>query len=287
MFSITGKDLFDAIAHDIKAFFSGRSGFEVKVEYVGMNPKCRGVGGNCRICLPIEFRDLHISDAAELDFWLLVLGHEMAHYLNRHNDFNANAEEETFEKRAMEDWADVFGAKVMMTLITYGDRVGQIYTSFPENIDFDGRYAAMSKAFAKLAATFYATASARYSPRMVRIGSGVAGIMSFVDRFAGNLNVLRSVGIMNRIYLSPDLKPLFEAESMEFPESVDAIADVHQRIQGLAPAITEGLAPHLERYIGTAYGVGPEERRRYVEAVRQEALRQGLELPPSTPDPTD
>lgn len=281
MIRITGKNLLDAVAQDVKSFFPGRSQFELKIEYSGNNPTCRGVGSNCRIRIPSVFKDCEINDPAELNFWLFVLGHEIAHYLNRHNDFNACTEESTLESRALEDWADFFGAKLMMTLITYGEQVAQFYRGFPENKG-SARFAYISEAFAKLANTFYVSSSSRYSPRLVRIGSGVAGIMSFIDRDIGDVNVWRSVSIMQQIYRSPSLNDIVMAENMEFPESIEPIVQIHQNIQGLAPAITEGLAPFLMQFIGTSYNGSKEERHQYVETMRQEALRQGLEVPSSS-----
>jgi hypothetical protein len=277
---VTGKDLLNSVKLDVKSFFSGRSQFELKIEYHGVNPTCCGVGSSCRIRMPAIFQELQICDAAELNFWLLTLGHEIAHYLNRHNDFNANTEESNLESRALEDWADFYGAKIMMTLITYGDRVKLLYTGFPENKG-DDRFLHISQAFAKLANTFYVNSSSRYSPRMVRVGGGVAGIMSFIDRDIGYMNVWRSMSIMHKIYLSPSLKDLFSTEQMVFPNTVEPIVGIHKKIQGLAPAISEGLDPFLVKFIGTSYDGSEEDRRAYVQKMRREAQRQGLEIPQS------
>lgn len=278
---ITGKDLINAVALDVKTFFSGRSNFELKVEYCGVNPTCCGVGDNCRIRMPAIFQDLEICDPTELNFWLFTLGHEIAHYLNRHNDFNVHTAESKLESRAVEDWADFYGAKMMMTLITFGDQVKLLYAGFPENKG-DARFLYISQALAKLANTFYLSSSSKYSPRMVRVGGGVAGIMSFIDQYIGNMDVWRSMSIMQKIYLSPSLKDLLSTEQMNFPSSVEPIVAIHQEIQGLAPAITGGLDPFLEKFIGTSYHGSKEDRRAYVEDVRREAQRQGLEIPPSS-----
>lgn len=277
--NITGNELLNAVVQDVKSFFPGRYEFELKFEYAGNDPKCRGVGKKCRIQMPIEFQDLDISDTAELNFWLFVLGHEIAHYLNRHNDFNALTEEALLQTQALEDWADFFGAKLMMTLVTYGEQVTQLYRSFIEN-KASARFTYMAEAFGKLANTYYANSSHKHSSRLVRIGSGVAGIMSFIDGDIGDVNVWRSVSIMREIYRSPALENIVMAEKMGLPKSVEPIVEIHQEIQGLAPAITEGLAPFLERFIGTSYSGSKEDRQKYVETMRQEALRQGLVVPP-------
>jgi len=276
--TISGGALFDAVAIDVRTFFPNRSNFEIKVEYRGTNPSCRGVGANTRICLPPEFRTLEISTADDLHFWLIVLGHEIAHYLNRHNDFNKGAQESALETKAIEDWADFFGTKLMMTIITFGPLINQFYKCYPENNRYETRLESMANAFTKLANGYYNIVSTRYSTRTVRVGNCAAAICSFLDKLTGEMNVVRSFGVMRRIYFSPGLELIMQSEPMSFPEDISTIVEIHQTIQGVAPAITEGLRSDLERFIGTTFATTPEERDRYVATMRAEAVRQGVSL---------
>lgn len=276
---ITGLQLIDAVKADFESFFPNRRDFVVHVEFTGVNPTCRGTGDKCRICLPAGFRDLEISDLDEFHFWLITLGHEIAHYLNRHNDFNVGAEESEFETRSIEDWADFYGTKLMMSLITFGERTNAIYTGYGGADNFTSRIESMARALFQLASTFFNFQSAKYAPRMTRVASCVNGINSFLDKYNG-MNVWRSMGVMQKIFLSPELKPFFENEGLEFPESIDQTVTVHQAIQGPDPAISIGLAQWLEPFIGTNFITTPEERRQYTEAVRKISKDQGLVIPP-------
>ena len=236
------------------------------MEFTGVNPSCRGTGGGCRICLPADFRDLEISNPDGLHFWLITLGHEIAHYLNRHNDFNVGAEESNFETRSIEDWADFYGTKLMMSLITFGERTQAIYAEYEGADNFTSRIESMARALFRLASTFFNFQSAKYAPRMTRVASCVNGINSFLDKYNG-MNVWRSIGVVQRIFLSPELEPIFKTEGLEFPESIDQTVTVHQAIQGPDPAISVGLAPSLEPFIGTNFITRLEERRQYAKAV--------------------
>lgn len=286
--TISGKSLLDAVVIDVRTFYAARSDFEIKVEYRGHIPTCRGVGATTRICLPPEFQTLEISTADDLHFWLIVLGHEIAHYLNRHNDFNVGAEESALETKAIEDWADFFGTKLMMSIITFGFLIAPFYACYPENTRYETRLGSLANAFTKLAGSFYDTASTRYSTRGLRIGNCVAAICSFLDKYNGSMNVARSFGVMRRIYLSSGLQSIVQTEPMRFPENADEMVKIHQSIQGTAPAITEGLNPSLLPFISTSFLTTPQERSRYVAEMRAEALRQGVELveqPANGPEP--
>ena len=276
--TITGKDLFQAVALDVRTFFPNRSDFDIKVEYKGMYPSCKGAGPKTRICLPPEFEKTEISTADDFHFWLIVLGHEIAHYLNRHNDFNKPTHESALETNAIEDWADFFGTKLMMTIITFGPLTGPFYRLYPENKCYDTRLGSMANAFAKLVNSFYNTSSSRYSTRTTRVGNCVAGICSFLDKHQDGMNVVRSFGVMQRIYLSAGLSTVIRTEPMRFLEDISTTVEVHQAIQGLAPAITDGLRADLVPFIGMNFATTSEERSRYIAAIRAEAVRQGVQL---------
>ena len=208
-----------------------------------------------------------------------TLGHEIAHYLNRHNDFNVGAEESKFETRSMEDWADFYGTNLMMSLITFDECTQAIYAGYEGADNFSIRIESMARALFRLASTFFNVQSAKYAPSMTRVASCVNGINSFLDKLNG-MNVWRSMGVMQRIILSSELAPLFKAEGLDFPESIDQTVTVHQAIQGPDPAISVGLAQSLEPFIGTNFITTPEERRQYTEAVRKISKDQGLVIPP-------
>lgn len=276
---VTGLQLVDAVKADVESFFPNREGFVVYVEFTGLKPSCRGTGDKCRICLPAEFQDIEISDLDALHFWLITLGHEIAHYLNRHNDFNVGAGEAKFETRSIEDWADFYGTKLMMSLIIFGERTQAIYTGYEGAKNFKSRIESMARALCRLATTFFDFKSQKYAPRMTRVASCVNGINSFLDKLKG-MEIRRSIWVMQTVFLSPQLKPIFEKEDLEFPESIEQTVTVHQAIQGPDPAISVGLAEWLEPFIGTNFITTPEERRQYTEAVRKISKDQGLDIAP-------
>ena len=276
--NITGKSLFEAVREDIEKFFAFKNYYKVRAEFGGSRITCTGKGDKCRIFLCEDFCKKEILNADELHFSLLVICHELAHYLHKHNE---HKDENSKETRSIEDWADFFGAKVMMTVITFGVRTKEIYHRFPENASTRKKIVSMSNALALLAKTFYNTDSEKYSNNISRVGFSVAGINSFLDTFYGDINIKRSIRVMLWIYDSPHMRLIFQNNCMNFMEEVDAIFivdSIHKKIQGVNFCISDGLMPELIPYIGTAYNTTPEYRAKHIEFVKTEAKKQGLEI---------
>lgn len=276
--TITGQNLFEAVREDIETFFSLKKGFKVLAEFGGAKITCTGTGDRCRILLSSDFCKSEILDADRLHFSLLVICHELAHYLHKHNE---HRDENNLETRSIEDWADFFGAKIMMSVITFGKKTREIYESFSENSNSGNRINSMGNALALLAATFYNINSEKYSNRLSRVGFSVAGINSFLDTYLGNIDITRSFSVMRRVYDSPDFKHIIQHEYMSFMKgsgSISTIDSIHKKIQGFKPCISEGLVPKLFPYIGTAYNTTPEFRSKYIEYVQEEAKKQGLDV---------
>lgn len=276
--TITGKDLFNAVREDIEKFFALKNEFHVMAELGGSKITCTGKGTRCRILLSSDFCNGKIIDADGVHFSLLVICHELAHYLHKHNE---HEDKNNTETRSIEDWADFFGAKIMMTVITFGDKTREIYNSFPENSHSGKRIDSMGNSLALLAETFYNTNSEKYSNRLSRIGFSVAGINSFLDTHMGNVDISRSFSVMMRVYESAHIKPIVKNEYLSFmteSDDVSTIDSIHKKIQGFNPCISEGLLPKFFPYIGTAYNTTPEYRAKYIEYIRAEAKKQGLEI---------
>lgn len=276
--NITGKSLFEAVREDIETFFALKNEYKVLAEFGGSKITCTGKGDKCRILLSEDFCKKEILDEDGLHFSLLIICHELAHYIHKHNEHQDESSKET---RSIEDWADFFGAKIMMTVITFGIRTRKIYYRFPENAHTDKKIVSMGNALALLAKTFYNTDSEKYSNSISRVGFSVAGINSFLDIYFEDININRSIRVMSWIYDSPHMRPIIQNKCMSFMKGVDGIStidSIHKKIQGVNFYISDGLMPRLIPYIGTAYNTTLEYRAKYIEFVKTEAKKQGLKI---------
>ena len=83
---------------------------------------------------------------------LIVLGHEAAHYLNRHNE---HEDQSPVETRALEMWADFFGMKLALVAMTFGENLKNISAALPGWSSSDRRTDAVAEALAILSAVSY------------------------------------------------------------------------------------------------------------------------------------
>jgi hypothetical protein len=278
MFIQTGRILFEAVRQDMADFYQQARTFDVRVEYDANSITCRGIGDKCRICLTEEFSLFELSSLDDFHFSLLIICHELAHYLHKHNEHH---DESKLETKSIEDWADTYGARLMMTLITFGSKTQALYNQHDGSGHSGRRIDSMANALTLLARTYFNTSSDHYSNRLTRVGHCVAGINSFLDRYFKNIDIGRSMSVMQRIYLSEDMKKIVDSEYGTFMINngdIDSIDKIHKRLQKVNSSITNGLRDDLKLFIETSYQTTKEERRRYVEYVQSEAKRQGLKL---------
>lgn len=84
--TLTGQDVIDPCKADIEGFFETGHHFELRVETSDFAPTCKGSGPTARIQLPAEMLEKAVDSFEDLALLLLILGHETAHHLHRHNE---------------------------------------------------------------------------------------------------------------------------------------------------------------------------------------------------------
>lgn len=175
--ALTGKDVVEAFKSDVSSFFKTSPPFDLRVECFGNSPTCAGSGSNTRIQLPDLFFDKPVVTTGDLAFLLLVLGHETAHYLHRHNEHRDTSTDET---KALEIWADFFGTKVAMVVMTYGLETRKYFGKLME-VDSNARIDALAHGLATLATSYFNIKSDKYPPSYKRVGICICGMLSFVE----------------------------------------------------------------------------------------------------------
>lgn len=175
---ITGHSVITSFKKDVEDFFSTNSAFELRIENGGLGPICKGVGEKARLCLPDDFFTQIIDRPENFVFLLLVLGHETAHYLNRHNEHD---DKSYVESQGIEMWADFFGTKIAFVALTFGKELSKLMTFFPRSAM--DRLEVFSLALEKLSDCYFQGASMRYPEKSTRIATYVAGVMSFLEQY--------------------------------------------------------------------------------------------------------
>lgn len=298
---VTGQVVVDEFKAVVESFFNASSHFRLQIEVGGFLPLCRGVGQRARIVLPDHFSTLPVAKFEDLAFLLLVLGHETAHYLHKHNE---HEDRSSLDTRAIEMWADFYGTKLAMVALTISAEFKKLSDALPGGQGTGERIDGLASALATLANSYFNTQSDKYESAPVRVATCVAGMLSFFEVLfplqAGaaegtkgydresqpDVVVQRAISLQKRIYSNTDLYRLVLAAGPLnlTSEQVQVISEIHKGIQAGQAAMFSSMEPIPAEWLRLNYDISEEERQKIVEKKQQtlsEVLqRLGLEATP-------
>lgn len=270
-FIVTGEDLARAAATDFESFFLPGGEVPIRVEVKGVNAAItRGSGVKTRIVIPREMAREVIDTPDQLFFHLLILGHEIAHVVHRHNE-EVNQGRDDFQ--ALEMWADFYGAKVMMCLVTFGERVcPKFKTFYPETHFLEAALESMGNAVERLVTGVYAN-HPKYPFPLLRVGLVYNGVVSFLRREMKSAPGIMPFSVFKRLFASNPVRELMilypEHLEPDF-EPVERARRWHLAVQGTDIAIAPWLKPRVVLHLHTSFQQTEEERA----ASRMERVRE-------------
>jgi hypothetical protein len=288
--SITGDSIVTAFKRDIEALFSSDPVFELRIQIEGFLPSCKGVGKKARLCLPSDFLTQAIENPKDFVFLLLVLGHETAHYLNRHNEHDDKSK---IESQGIEMWADFFGTKIAFVTMTFGRELSKLLTFMPKNVM--NRIDVFALALEKLSDAYFQHSGPKYPETSTRIGTYVAGLMSFLEQYfkwsaadSGDLDayakaqdpeviVQRALSIQMRIYTNQKLRSramFSEGQGLD-KTNFEIISEVQRGIQGKQDALFKGMKPLPATWLRLDYSI-PESNRKKIVVEKHALLTKTL-----------
>jgi hypothetical protein len=289
---ITGEQVANAFKADVESFF-GKDKFHLRIEAGGFRPVCKGKGKAARIILPQEIFSKSVETANDMALILIVLGHEAAHYLNRHNE---HEDQSPVETRALEMWADFFGMKLALVAMTFGENLQNISAALPGWSSSDRRTDAVAEALAILSVSYFSEKHESYPSTATRVATCIAGALSFFEivyqmqdgakgGYAAYLHasnpetiVKRALGVQQRIYKNHVIYILHSKseDSLLSSDQIETIHAVHRSIQGNQPAMFDGMAPIPALWLRLDYRV-EDEQRRAIAIERGKLLRETLD----------
>ena len=270
---MSGAELARAAAADFESFFFPAAGMRVNVSVEAINHACiRTNSRGSSIVIPREMAAEPIDDPDRLHFHLLILSHEIAHLVHRHTHAG---QQQNKDYRSLEYWADFYGAKVMMALLTYGRRVGPIFRQFfPGEHFFEDTLESIGRAVGRLVETVY-TDDPRYPPPLLRVGLASNGVTSFFRFHLNNPDPIWPFSVFKRIFSSPAVKELmlFRPEDVEYDEDpVRRALAWHREMQGTCRAIALGMKPPFLPFLHTTFDQ-TEEEIAFSRKIRRDELR--------------
>ena len=286
--ALTGREIIEAFKNDVEDFFDAAHLFELRFETSGFSPTCIGSGSAARIRVPVEMLEKSVDSLAELVLFLLVLGHETAHYLHRHNEHD---DESSLEHRALERWADFYGTKVAMIVMTIGQKTLEKMVNFPETKNSGCRLDALACALVVLSNSYFRVVSEKYPTASERVDTCVSGMLSFFqlqfclqdgeeggdEGFERAMRpetiIKRAFLVQQRLYSNKSLadqsrrSPATDGRS----EEIRMIAAVHRKIQNGQPALFQGLKEAPSMWLSLDYEI-PEDVLAAIAQKKHELL---------------
>lgn len=276
--TVTGRAVAEAAASDFMLFFFPGNAFEVRVTVGSVNFPCaRKDNMGSYIVIPTEMAEELISTPELLLFHLLMIGHEIAHLVHRHLD-GASAQSDD-DYRSLELWADFYGTKVAMALLTYGTQLHPIAKRFWPDGDLDKLLLDLGRAVGLLVSTVYRE-HRKYPAKLERAGLISNGVTSFLRAsYGARFDPRLYYSIHKRIFSDPSVQELvlLDGGCTKFDDApIMASVNWHRNAQGAATSITPGFLPHMLNYLHTTFDQTNEQIAELRRVRIEELKRAGL-----------
>jgi hypothetical protein len=210
-----------------------------------------------------DFCEFQATSISEYMFMLIVLSHEVAHYLNNHN---SHADQEKLDSIAIEARADHFGAQIFMTLLTFGNKTHKNINLFQSNMTrralFEAIAVAINDAYEKL---FKPSSSNIYPEPEHRAMLLICGCLSFFNRYYRPLPEWVAVSFIVTVIRVVRFVQNIDGEN-QFATAKDIqnrIHEVHREIESKAGFRLDGVKLVYGYYLSANFDQSEAERKAY------------------------
>lgn len=278
---MNGKTIIQDLAKDLEGFFFNNK-LSIKMEFDSNSihhASYVGSDKNERIRFSKDLCDFEPKNLSDFFFIAIIVCHEFAHYLNSHN---STEDSDNLDSAALETWADYYGARLFMTLLTFGKRTAKSIKGFIDPINQEVILISIGKALADIHKRIYEqNTSRKYQPPLERVSIFCAGITSFFYRLYGEVKVKWSACVNLTIVRAAELAEQLGDNQVEWCTQ-DTIAKKviikHKEIQGHDYAIRKGLKPLWYSFISTNYGLSDAQIEQHKNNLVQQIEKQGIDL---------
>ncbi len=177
------KKLINNIFSDFKDFFITKKHAQfIKyriIEDMSLPMKVYRTGSKSYIAISSSIKYLEINEDSSKIYVLFMIGHELAHLVNRHLEYN---DKNNFDSQTLEMWADYFGTKISMSILQNGTKFNKMLTCNFKNansgleIIFDALIMLNNNIYKNT------NSSSKYLNSNERISTVIAAIAAFLTR---------------------------------------------------------------------------------------------------------
>lgn len=287
--TLTGSMVARAAAADFRSFYVKSAPLKVVVSVENCHiASLRTNNQGSRIAISPDMAADEIKNSDDFFFHLLIICHEIAHLVHRHN-FEGPMEPEDIVNT--EFWADFYSGKALITLLTYGSRTGSILERFfpmergsgsmvlssPKEsrkiMPFESVLESIGRSVARLVEKVY-TDHPRYPPRVLRAGLISNGITSALRRELINPHPIWYFSVVKRVLLQSqiiiDLSKSNPGDIVVDRAQIERIRIWHRNRQGRDAQLTPGLKFQFSDHLHTRFDHSDEELMMMEEERRSE-----------------
>ena len=123
------NQLINNIFNDFKDFFPNRKDskfIKYRLDSSSKPMKVVRTGSKSYIVISNDISYVDISSDVSKIYILFMIGHELAHLVNKHLEYN---DKNQFDSQTLEMWADYFGVKISMSILQNGTRFNTMLNS--------------------------------------------------------------------------------------------------------------------------------------------------------------
>lgn len=279
----TYEDVIRLAISDFENFYEPKFRFSVNFQFENSREIAK-ISGNAERSVIIFDKfstGEKISSLDDVLLCILIVGHELAHYVNRHM---SHIDKNKKDSVAIESWADYFGARITFTILTYGESISNLVAAltsvpFAKAAPFAWRQdyilRAMGRSLLRAYETLYrpTDASGRYLKSPLRTCNFLAGVTSFFYRSMGELNENWLFYVYKRMGCDGYLADTIYDPNVEFVEQdhFNRTRKIHVGIQGKGKKfITKGVKGIYRNLISTDYTDDPRQRYKAKERIVSE-----------------
>ena len=265
----------DAVGADFAEFLLPHGAFQLPFRYQSIGLPCtKSDQSGSYIALPHELAAREIGGTEELFGYLLMLGHEIAHLIHRH-EFRANAQS-VEEFRCLEIWADWYGAKVATALINGGPRTHALAGSPSFELFVDQMAAGVDF----LVERVYREHE-KYPSPLERAGLTANGVLSYLSAWLGYLKPDVYEGVILGILRVPHVAELVERQDVSGflgDDDLFRAADWHRQMQNDNKALRLDFRDDVANLLHTNFDRSDDEIREARQRLLEQFRRDGFDV---------
>lgn len=263
------KILIDNIINDFKDFFipEKHSKF-IKYRWIDDMPggmKVIRTGKKSFLAISSDIKCLGIDNDISKLYVLFIIGHELAHLVNKHLNYK---DKDIFDSQTIEMWADFFGAKITMSILQNGTRFNKMLDAdFKDvNIGLEIIFHTLLELNQKV--HINTNSSRKYINSSERSSTIVAGIIAFLTRKEMILNLKLSeqkhaeigfdwgVTVNKKLYELGFFEKLFSdktKDDIDIAKMASNVFTIHQSLKQKNGQLLKGLDPYHMYILDTSY----------------------------------